>query len=100
MRRKQYESINPQLPEAPVGELKDYLDQFRQRLEEKFAQIETPGLVRAHEFYMVQPPRHGSGLSVGSMYADQDGIVRIVESNEMWMEPVVLTVRIGAATAV
>lgn len=90
-----------QLPVPPSGlppDVRDYLNQVTNYLNQVLGQALEPGVVRGYSIQLLNAPRSGSRQATGTLYADQDNIVRIVTRDEAWMPKAILKVRTGSVT--
>lgn len=81
-------------PEQYRAELETYIQHLVQALEEAYRQIDTPGVVSASAFDLIDFPTDGSGLPVGAVFLE-NGFLRAVREGEIFVAPLSLTTELG-----
>ena len=87
-----------QLPSVPPE-----VEPLRLALQTLLTQLVTPGVFRAHEIDLVEPPRSGTAggsyLPPFAVYVDENDFLRAVKPGEKWIMPTQLTLTTGTVTA-
>lgn len=70
------------IPQAPAEYDVASFNQILRSIEDNFRLAFSIGLLRGNGLYLVELPQSGAGLTVGEVFADSDGFLRLVQANE------------------